>query len=191
MIKNRISLWLAIVMKIKFKPAATLFVLFSLAGCASQDLTPSPHPVITGKPASLDSILVETSSSLTNSGTERGELAELIVSDLKETQLFENVSANRAEVGSSGGIKIHADLRAIKKVSDDARSWAGALAGQARIVASVTITDLESGNPVETFEAEGRSGQSAFAGTTEEAIQNAAAQVAAEVVKLNVRSAQY
>ncbi|MFZ0826997.1 MAG: hypothetical protein WAO02_06215 [Verrucomicrobiia bacterium] len=63
-------------------------------------------------------------------------------------------------------------------------SGGGALAGQARILVRVTVSDLNSGNQIEVFEAEGRSGQSAFAGTTDEAIQMAAEQIVAQVVKL-------
>jgi hypothetical protein len=58
------------------------------------------------------------------------------------------------------------------------------LAGQARILVHVTVSDLSSGNQIEVFEVEGKSGKSAFAGTTDEAIQLAAEQIVAKVVKL-------
>ena len=64
------------------------------------------------------------------------------------------------------------------------------MAGQARIVVHVTVSDLKSGDQIESFEVEGKSGKSAFAGTTEEAIERAAEQVAAEVVRLNARTGQ-
>jgi hypothetical protein len=66
----------------------------------------------------------------------------------------------------------------------------GGLAGQARIVVQVTVTDLNSGNLIETFEAEGKSGNSARAGTTDEAIQRAAEQMVAEIVEIRSRTSQ-
>jgi hypothetical protein len=87
-------------------------------------------------------------------------------------------------------MKIHSEITAIKKVSDSSRLWFGGLAGQARVVAQVTISDLGSGQAIEIFATEGRSGQSARAGTTDEAIQLAAEQVANEVLKINSLSAQ-
>jgi hypothetical protein len=66
----------------------------------------------------------------------------------------------------------------------------GGLAGRARIVIQVTVTDLNSGNQIETFEVEGKSGKSAEAGTTDEAIQRAAEQVVAEMAEISSRTSQ-
>jgi hypothetical protein len=52
----------------------------------------------------------------------------------------------------------------------------------------VTVSDLNSGNQIEVFEAEGKSGKSALAGTTDEAIQMAAEQIVEKVVKLHTQS---
>ena len=75
-------------------------------------------------------------------------------------------------------------------MTDDARLWYGALAGQARIVVEVKVSDLASGDPVVTFVVEGKSGKSAKAGTTDEAVQSAAGRIVSEVVKLNAQSIQ-
>ena len=64
----------------------------------------------------------------------------------------------------------------------------GGLAGRARKVVQVTVTDLDYGNQIETFEAEGKSGKSAEAGTTDEAIQRAAEQVVAEMAEISSRT---
>jgi hypothetical protein len=98
------------------------------------------------------------------------------------------VSGNKADINSGGGIKVAVDIKEINKVSDNARLWTGALAGRARILVHVTISDLSSGNQIEAFEVEGKSGQSAFAGTTDEAIQLAAGQIVAKVFKLYAQS---
>ena len=172
-------------MKCVFNLAAILFVLLNLVGCASPSgVVKNDSPVLISKLVSLDFIFVESTSSLGDLETEKHLLGDLIVSGLKEKQWFTSVSGNKEDVKSGSGIKVAADIKEINKVSDNARSWAGALAGQARILVHVTVSDLSSGNQIEVFEAEGKSGKSAFAGTTDEAIQLAAGQIVAKVVKL-------
>lgn len=176
-------------MKCAFNLAAILFVLLNLVGCASPSgVVKNDSPVLISKLVSLDFIFVESTSSLGDLETEKHLLGDLIVSGLKEKQWFTSVSGNKAGVNSGSGIKVAADIKEINKVSDNARSWAGALAGQARILVQVTVSDLSSGNQIEVFEAEGKSGKSAFAGTTDEAIQLAAGQIVAEVVKLHTQT---
>ena len=165
--------------------AAILFMLLNLVGCASPSgVVKNYSPVLTSKLVSLDIVFVESTSSLGDLETEKHLLGDLIVSGLMEKQYFTSVSGNKADVNSGSGIKVTADITEIKKVSDNARLWAGALAGQARILVRVTVSDLRSGNQIEVFEAEGKSGKSAFAGATDEAIQLAAEQIVAKVVKL-------
>ena len=172
-------------MKCGFNLAVFLFVMLNLVGCASPSGTvKNASPVSFSNLVSLDVILVESTSSLRDMETEKHRLGDLIVSGLKETQSFKSVSGNKADVNSASGIKVAADIKEINKISDNARLWAGALAGQANILVQVTVSDLNSGNQIEVFEAEGKAGKSAFAGTTDEAIQLAAEQIVAQVVKL-------
>ncbi len=169
--------------------AAILFLLLNLAGCASPSgAVKNDSPVLLGNLVSLDFVFVESTSSLGDLETEKHLLNDFIVSGLRETQFFTSVSGNKADVNSGGGIKVAADIKEINKVSDNARLWTGALAGQSRILLQVTVSDLNSGNQIEVFEAEGQSGKSAFAGTTDEAIQLAAEQIVAKVVKLHTQS---
>ena len=178
-------------MKSALNFAAALLVLLTFAGCASSGgVVRNTSPISTSRPVSLDFIFVETSSSLSDLESEKHLLNDSIVTGLKETGFFRNVSGNKADVNSGGGINIRVELKEIHKVSDNARLWMGALAGQARIVVRVTVTDLNSGNQIETFEAEGESGKSAQAGTTNEAIQRAAEQVVAEIDEIRSRTAQ-
>jgi len=172
-------------MKCVFNLAAILFVLLNLVGCASPSgVVKNDSPVLISKLVSMDFIFVESTGSLGDLETEKHLLGDLIVSGLKEKQWFTSVSGNKADVNSGSGIKVAADIKEINKVSDNVRLWAGALAGQARILVHVTVSDLSSGNQIEVFEAEGKSGKSAFAGTTDEAIQLAAGQIVAKVFKL-------
>jgi hypothetical protein len=170
--------------------AAVQLVLLTIAGCASPSgVVLNSSPFLIGKAVSLDFIRVQTTSAVGGLAAEQQLLNDLIVSELRETQLFPNVSGNPADTNQAAGTKITAEIKAIHNVSDQARDWAGALAGQAQILVQVTVTDLSSGSQIESFAAEGRSGKSAFAGTTDEAIQQAAAQIVAEVVKINAATA--
>ena len=172
-------------MKCLINLAAILFVLMSLTGCASPSgRVINVSPVSIHNLVSLDVVFVEAASSQNNLETEKQLLDDLIVSGLKEKQYFTTVSANQSDVSSGSGIKVSADIKEINQVSDNARLWTGALAGQARILVQVKVSDLRSGNQIEVFDAEGKSGKSAFAGTTDEAIQQAAGLIVAKVVKL-------
>ena len=176
-------------MKCVFNLAAILFVLLNIVGCASPSgVVKNDSLVLTNKLVSVDFIFVESTSSLGDLETEKHLLGDLIVSGLREKQWFTNVSGNKADGNSGSGIKVAADIKEIHKVSDNARSWTGALAGQARILVHVTVSDLSSGNQIEVFDAEGKAGKSAFAGTTDEAIQLAAGQIVAKVFKLYAQS---
>jgi len=166
------------------------FLLITLAGCASSGVVKNASPISTGMPVSLDFILVETSSSVVDSEAERSLLNDQIVTGLRETQLFDNVSGNSADTGSGNGMKVSLDIKKIKKVSDTARIWVGALAGRSRILVQVTVTDSKSGNQIEAFSAEGESGGTAKSGTTDQAIQRAAEQVVAEIVKISRQTNQ-
>ena len=185
------SIGMSSAMKEALKLAAPLVALLVLAGCASSSgLVKNASPISTNKPVSLDFVLVETSSSLSDLEGGKRLLNDSIIRGLRETSFFASVSGNRADTNSASGIKIRADVKEINKVSDSARVWMGGLAGQARIVVQVTVTDLNSGNLIETFEAEGKSGKSARAGTTDDAIQRAADQVVAEIVEIRSRTSQ-
>ena len=165
-------------------------LLLTFVGCTSSGVVRSASPVSTSAPVSLDFILVETSSALDNSEADRQLLNEAIITGLRETQVFGDVSGNKAEVNSSSGMKIQVDIQKIKRVSLDARVWFGALAGRAQILAQVTVSDLKSGNQIQSFETEGKSGGSAMAGTTDEAIQRAAQRVVAEILKISRQTSQ-
>jgi hypothetical protein len=176
-------------MKCVFNLAPILFMLLNLVGCASPSgVVKNDNPVLISKLVSMDFIFVESTSSLGDVETEKHQLGDLIVSGLREKQWFPNVSGNKADGNSGSGIKVAADIKEINQVSDNARLWAGALAGQARILVHVTVSDLISGNQIEVFEAGGKSGKSANAGTTYEAIQMAAGQIVAKVFKLYAQS---
>ena len=174
-----------------FSLIALLFVLLRLPACVSPPKVATvASPVITGQPVSMDNILVTLSSSAGDLTAERQLLGDSLISGLKQTGLFVMVTGNPAELGAGDGIRISVEITTIKKVTDNARAWTGALAGRARLVVRVTVNDLKSGQRIERFAAEGQSGESAFAGTTDEAIQMVVQQVVAEILQLNAQSAR-
>jgi hypothetical protein len=172
--------------KVFYKPGAILFALLALAGCASTGVIRQVSPISNSVPISVDFALVKTSTALAGLEPEVQMLNDLVISGLRGRQIFGDVDGDPAAAGSSGGIKIEIKILDIKKISRDERQWAGALAGRARILVRASITDLSSGKPVETFDAEGQSsGGSNLAGITDEAVQRAAEQVVAEVIRIS------
>ena len=178
-------------MKISFQLAVTGLVLLTILGCApSTGVITNISPISVNQRTSLDVILVTTFSSLEDVESEKQLLNDQIVSDLRESGLFSSVGGNTADLKPGDGIKITNDIKEIKKVSDHDREWTGVLAGQARILVRVTVSDLKSGKKIEIFEVEGKSRKSAYGGTTEEAVQRSAEQVVGEIQRINAQTAQ-
>jgi hypothetical protein len=168
-----------------------LLALPTLVGCVSRGRVQDASPIRADKPFELDLIWVKTSSAVPGLEAETRMLNDAIVSGLRESGLFRAASGDKTELGEGGGITIEAEIRDIRKITKNTRLWAGALAGRARIRVRVRISDLNTGKQIETFEAEGESsGGSALAGTTDEAIEQAAGGVVGEVRKINAQTAQ-
>ena len=168
-----------------------MFAGLIFTGCASSSGTISPsRPAMSYKPALFDSIQVATTSDLRNLDSEKQSFNDHVASTLRETGVFANVSEIETNNSSATtGIKVESKITEIKKVSDNARVWFGGLAGKAHVTAQVTVTEFGSGKEIETFEVVGISGNSARSGTTDEAIQRAAEQVAAEVSRISAQTA--
>lgn len=177
-------------MKHALKSAAVFIVLIIFAGCVSSTVIKVARPVMLSKPVSMEMIYITIASSTNSLEAERHQLSDAVISGLNESKMFSTVTGDKMAVGSGNGIKINAVIKEIKRVSDEAREWAGPLAGRAHILVQVTASDLKSGNKVEVFEVVGQSGASAFAGTTDEAIQRAAQQIVSELLKLNAQTSQ-
>jgi hypothetical protein len=169
---------------------AVLLVAVALAGCATSSGTTMPaHPAMLRRPASMDAVIVATTSALTNLDRESRVFNDHVVSTLRQTDLFPDVNEAGDTNRPDSGIQVAIRITQLKPVSNDARVWFGGLAGQAMVAATVNICELDSGQLIETFAVEGKSGKSARAGTTDEALQCAAEQVASAVVRLNSQSA--
>jgi hypothetical protein len=166
--------------------AAILTGLLALIGCVSSGGIQHASPITIHTPVSIDFARVETSSALGDLEPEKHSLNELVISGLRARDVFGDVEGDKPAAGVSGGMDIKIDITQIKKISVEEREWAGALAGRARIMVGVTVSDLSSGKLIETFDAVGESsGGSNLAGTTDEAVQRAAEQVVAQVIKIS------
>jgi hypothetical protein len=166
--------------------AAILVVLLDLIGCVSSGGIQHASPIAIHTPVSIDFARVETSSAIRDLEAEEHLLNELVISGLRGRDVFGDVEGNGPVAGASGGIDIKIDIKEIKKVSAGEREWAGALAGRARIMVVATVSDLSSGKLIGTFDVVGESsGGSNLAGTTDEAVQRAAEQVVAQVIKIS------
>jgi hypothetical protein len=166
--------------------AAIVIALSALVGCASSGGIQHAGPIAIHTPVSIDFARVKTSSAIGDLEPEKHSLNELVISGLRARDVFGDVEGDELAAGGSGGMDIKIDIKEIKKISPGEREWAGALAGRARIMVGVTVSDLSSGKLIEIFDAVGESsGGSNLAGTTDEAIQRAAEQVVAQIIKIS------
>src|SRR5882757_7630853 len=104
-------------MKIVLHFTAIWLVLITFTGCASKQEIKLARPIITGKPVSMDTILVTASSALSGLTTETNLLGDSIYSSLNESKMFVSVTQDKAATtNSGGGIKISAEIKQIKQV---------------------------------------------------------------------------
>jgi hypothetical protein len=163
-------------------------ILAGAVGCVSPSRSETSSLVFSGKPVATTTVYLVTSTSLAGLEVEKQQLTDALISGLNQSKMFENVTANRPSAGSGNGLKIMVAIENIKTVSAEARAWTGALAGRASIQIHTTVTDLKSDRQLAVFNVVGESGKSAFAGTTAEAIGQAAGQVVTEILKLNAQT---
>jgi hypothetical protein len=81
-------------------------------------------------------------------------------------------------------LRLRARITELNKVGTTSRLLLGGLAGRGKVVVVSELLDTRSGQNIGSFNAEGQSsGGSAFAGTTEQAIERAAEQIVEFVVR--------
>lgn len=100
-------------------------------------------------------------------------LKRAIVAQLVSKKVFRSVT----DVDSSDYV-LKVDVVEVNEVSQGARIFFGTLAGQAAITANVEVLDRKDGRILSSMVAKGQSsGGHVFAGTTQEAIDQAATQI--------------
>jgi len=153
-------------------------------GCASSGTTKNTGGTSNDRLTSHDTVVVETISEVPNSEQQRKLLHAFIASGLQQSGKFKRVAGSVLPEDSAPHFKVTARIKHLGKVSDGARVAVGALAGRASIVVDVELTDSQRGVSVGTFQAVGKSSAGwVGAGTTDQAVQRAAEQIVAEIVK--------
>lgn len=139
--------------------------------------------VVAGR-TSHDTVVIETVSEAANAEPQRKLLHAFIASGLQQSGQFKRVTSSVPPEDSAPHLKVTARIKDLSKVSDGARVAVGALAGRASIVVDVELTDLPRGESIGTFQAVGKSSAGwVGAGTTDQAVQRAGEQIAAEILK--------
>lgn len=171
-------------MKLRTREAVLLLTVISLlAGCASTGQTVAAAPPVT-KLSAYDSVVVNVTSSVPETSRETVQLESMIISSLRDSNLFRNVTA--ASAGGKGDLRIDAVISDLRKVSGAKRALLGGFAGRGNMVVDVKLVDAKSNNAVGTFTAKGTtSGGTVFAGTTEQAIELAAREIVEYIQKNN------
>ena len=117
---------------------------------------------------------VEVSTALQDKADSADALKKAIVAQLIGKKVFKSVT----DIDASDYL-LKVNVVEVSEVSQGARIMFGALAGQAGITANVEVYDRREGKVLSTLVAKGSSsGGHVFAGTTQEAIDQAANQIA-------------
>ncbi|MFI4891263.1 MAG: hypothetical protein ACHQIL_12095 [Steroidobacterales bacterium] len=165
--------------------AAIGWMAQAVAGCASSGAVRTVSAPAGNIVVAHEVARVTATSTVADAGKEVQLLSALVISGLEKSGKFERVTGSPDIAPNGAGVAIAAEIRDLRGVSEAGRIWFGGLAGRARLLVHVTLTDASTSAQLEGFDAEGRSsGGTIFAGTTDQAIQRAAEQIVAEVVKL-------
>ena len=170
--------------RMPFTTLRLLVVLGLLAGCASSGELKSTTAMTTHL-GTYQTLLLEVSSGVPDSAQETTQLETLTVTQLRSKGVFQKVIAGSAASGDTPtDIRLRAKITELTKVGSTSRIMLGALAGRGKVVVASELVDARSGQSLGSFIAEGQSsGGSAFAGTTEQAIERAAEQIVEFVVR--------
>jgi len=142
-----------------------------LMGCASTGvLTLAVPPTVALK--EFKTVSVKVDSNVAEASEEMKQLQTYLIAGLADTGRWQVVDA-RAE------LQLNATITELHKVGSGARVLLGAFAGQASVDLEVEVTDSK-GAAVSKFKVTGKSsGGTIFAGTTDQALQQAAKEIVA------------
>jgi hypothetical protein len=148
------------------------FVFVLLIGCASRGVMINTTPTEV-RLSQYRSLWVSVSSEAANEDEMR-ILADEVVRMLNSTTMFEQISGPG---DSSAPLDLHLQLNIVDiyRVSQQARVFAGAMPGKAKILVDGDLIDTSTQQKIGNFRVEGKSsGGSVFAGDTGQAILRAA-----------------
>lgn len=151
-----------------------LLIAFLLIGCAASG---GIHETSTSR-ASVDSTKsggVKVTSQVANRESVTDALRQAINTQLLNKRVFASLPADSREAS----VLLDVTITEVSEVSQGARIFFGALAGQATINVSVKVIEQPSGATIGSLQATGKSsGGHVFAGTTSEALEQVASQIA-------------
>jgi hypothetical protein len=147
-------------------------------GCASKGGL-RVHTPLTLETTEGKSVEVNVQSKVEDSAQETAQFESAIIARLKKSGAFGPVFTTAGAGEGTPDLKLQVTITELKKVGSGARVMMGALGGRGRLLADVNLVDGASGESLGQAVAEGKSsGGTVFAGTTSQAIDLAADQVA-------------
>lgn len=152
-------------------------ILFT--GCATTGALTINKPVSTPL-SNYKNILVKVETDIPDSGSEALQLEGMMIGKIREKKIFEGCfSVSGASTMPDSSLALNIQIIQLRKVKEASRVLVGALAGQAKAVVNGQIVNPTNNENLASFTAEGESsGGSVLAGTTEQALERVAEQVA-------------
>lgn len=151
-------------------------------GCASAGTTEVRTPP-SARMQLVRTAIVQVDSTVPNSENTTRELEGAIVEQLRQRRVFDTVYSRLSAQGRSADVTLRVTITDFTGVAELPRALVGAFAGQSVIGADVVLTGTD-GEALGAARVEGKSSAGhAFAGTTMEAIQRTAEQVAGFVTR--------
>lgn len=167
-----------------FPSLLCLCTVFALAvGCASKGAIKVSSPVSV-KLADYRKLALNVSSEVEKSSDQVVKLGNLIQQKLREKNLFERIYLASSAPEETADLQLEVKILKMREVSATTRILFGAFAGRSKLLADVRLVDIKTGSEIGAFQAEGKSsGGTIFAGTTDQAIERVAEQIADFVQK--------
>ena len=162
----------------------SLVILVFLIGCASGGTTTPLQAVSAPLSSAYNTVLVEVTSTLPDSDADARALENEIITELRKDSRLTQVLSGTGSPTAAADLKLKADIVEMRKVSTGKRMMLGGLAGRGSVKVNAELLDGRNGTKLGAFTSEGKtSGGTVFAGTTEQALQRAAEQIAGFVTQ--------
>ena len=154
------------------KLALIVAVLCGSIGCAGGHKIKETSP-LEGKLGAYSVVQIAAKSSDEDAGEDLGSFRSALVAKLTERDLFKGYVTH--EEPGAADLRLAVTLTGIRRVSETTRFLVGGMAGKAKLFADVELIEIGTGRTLGSFKIEGKSsGGTVAAGTTPEAVVNAA-----------------
>ena len=154
-----------------------------MSGCVSKGATQVYQPPSKAF-RNYKILAVEITSQVDNVEEVLVQLENSIIGKIRDRHLFDSTYATSVSPEKKADLKLTVTVTNIRKVGSTTRLLLGAFAGQGSLQTNVELTDVRKRNLIARAKAEGKtSGGVAWAGTTPQAVERVAEQVADFVAK--------